>query len=138
MPKSSDFDESRLAEACKEVLSQKKPNIAKIAREFSVNRTTLADRVKKGRSHKNPPKSLKNVLQPHQEKALIDWITQMHSWNLPPTAGIIQAWANRALTRAGQPDRQVGKNWAYYFISRLLKHLSLAPVKQKTKELKRI
>jgi hypothetical protein len=138
MPKYSDFDESRLAEACKAVLSQKKPKIAKIAREFGVSRTTLSDRVKKARSPITPTKSLKNVLQPHQEKALINWIVQMHSWNLPPTAGVIQAWANRALARAGQPDRQVGKNWAYRFQARLPKHLNLAPVRQKTKELKRI
>jgi transposase-like protein len=91
MPKSSDFDESRLAEACTAVLSQKKSNIAKIAREFDVSRTTLSDRVKKARSRKKPTKSLKNALQPHQEKALINWITQMHSWNLPTTAAIIQA-----------------------------------------------
>lgn len=34
MPKSSDFNDSRIADACKAVLSQKKPNTAKIAREF--------------------------------------------------------------------------------------------------------
>jgi hypothetical protein len=138
MPKSSDFDESRMAEACKVALSQKKPNIAKIAREFGVPRITLGRRVKSARSPITSTKSLKNALQPYQEKALVNWIVKMHSWNLPPTAAVIQAWANRALTRAGQPDRQVGKNWAYYFISRLPKHLRLAPVKQKTKELKRI
>ena len=62
----------------------------------------------------------------------------MHSWNLPPTAGLIQAWANHAIARTGQPDRQVSKMWAYRFEARLPEHLNLAPVTQKTKESKRI
>jgi carboxylesterase type B len=62
----------------------------------------------------------------------------MRDWNLPPTAKVIEAWANRALARAGKPDHQVSRMWAYRFIERLLEHLSLALVKQKTKELKRI
>ena len=69
---------------------------------------------------------------------MVNWIVQMHSWNLLPTAGVIQEWANRALARAGQPDRQVGKNWVYRFEARLPKHLNLAPVRQKTKELRGI
>lgn len=133
MPKDLDFDESRMAEACKAVLSQKKPKIAKIARQFGVSRTTLNDRVKKAKSPITPTKSLKNLLEPHQEKALVNWIVQMHNWNLPPTASVVGAWANRALARAGQPDRQVGKNWPYAFMKRLPKDLGLGPVKQKTK-----
>jgi hypothetical protein len=34
MPKSPNFDESRIAKAFAAVRAQKKPNIAKIAREF--------------------------------------------------------------------------------------------------------
>jgi hypothetical protein len=62
----------------------------------------------------------------------------MKNWNLPPTAAIIEAWANQALARAGSPDKQVSKMWAYRFESRVPAHLGLAPVKQKTKELRRI
>ena len=112
MPKSAKFDESRLAEGCKAVLAQKKPKLAKIAREFGVSRTTLSDRVKKARSPTKPAKSLKNALEPYQEKALTDWIVQMCSWNLPPTAQLIEAWANQALARTGH-DNQVSKMWAY-------------------------
>jgi hypothetical protein len=138
MPKSTDFDESRIAEACKAVLSQKKPNITAIAREFNVNRKTLTRRVEMAKSPTTPTKSLKNILEPYQEKALVSWIVQMNSWNLPPPAAVVGAWANRALARSGQPDRQVSKNWPYTFMKRLPKDLSLGPVKQKTKELKRI
>jgi hypothetical protein len=138
MPKSTTFDESRIAEACQMVLSQRKPNITKIAREFGIDRKTLTRRVEMAKSPITPTKSLKNILKPHQEKALVSWIVQMHGWNLPPTAAVVGAWANRVLARSGQPDRQVGKNWAYSFIKRLPKDLGLGPVKQKTKELRRI
>lgn len=138
MPKSIDFDESRISEACQVVLSKKMPKIAKVAREFGVDRKTLTRRVGKAKSPITPTKSLRNALEPHQEKALISWIVQMHGWNLPPTPAVVGAWANRALARSGQPDRQVGKNWAYGFIKRLPKNQALGPVKQKTKELKRI
>jgi transposase-like protein len=74
MPKDLDFDESRIAEACKAVLSQKKPKIEKIARQFGVSRTTLNDRVKKAKSPITPTKSLKNLLEPHQETALVNWM----------------------------------------------------------------
>jgi DDE superfamily endonuclease/Tc5 transposase DNA-binding domain len=138
MPKSADFDEIRMAKAFTAVMSQKKPNIAKIAREFDVTYSTLAARVKKAKSPIAPKESNRSALQSYQERALIKWIAKMQSWNLPPTAGVIQAWANCALARSGQPSKQVGKMWAYRFIKRLPDHLNLAPVKQKTKESKRI
>ncbi|OKP10447.1 hypothetical protein PENSUB_4129 [Penicillium subrubescens] len=50
MPKSADFDESRMAKALAVVMCQKKPNIAKIAREFDVVYSTLAGRVRKAGS----------------------------------------------------------------------------------------
>ena len=101
MPKYSNFDESRLIEASKAALFQKKPNIAKIAREFGVTRTTLSDRVKNARSATRPTKCLKNILHPRQEKASVYQIAQMYSWNLPPTAAVIQAWKNHAFKWAG-------------------------------------
>jgi hypothetical protein len=59
-------------------------------------------------------------------------------WNLPPTASIIEAWANQAIARAGHPEKRVSKMWPYRFEARVPAHLGLAPVKQKTKELRRI
>jgi hypothetical protein len=138
MPKSPEFNESRLAEAFAIATTQKKPNIAKIAREFNVSCTTLRSRLKKAKLPATPTISKKNVLQPYQEKALINWIIQMRNWNLPPTASIIGAWANQALARAGYPDKRVSKMWPYRFEARVPAHLGLAPVRQKTKELKRI
>jgi hypothetical protein len=65
MPKYSDFNESR----------KKEPKIGKIAREFGVKRTTLSDGVETARSPITATKSLKNILQPYQEKALVNWTT---------------------------------------------------------------
>ena len=137
MTKSLDFDPSCLAEACGLGLSQKKPKIAIIAREFRVSRTNLRIRVKKAKPHITRTKPHRNTLQPHQEKTLTNSIVQMYGWNLPPTAGLIQAQENRALARTSQ-DRQVNKMWAYRFQARLPKHINLAPVRQKTKELRGI
>ena len=52
MPKSAGFSEERMAKAFATAISQKKPNISKIAREFDVSRETLASRIK---SAKSPP-----------------------------------------------------------------------------------
>ena len=79
MPKSLEFDADRLAEACKAALAQKKPNIAKIAREFNVSRTSLSSRVKKAKTPTTPTQSGRNALLPYQEKALVNWIVKMHS-----------------------------------------------------------
>ena len=71
MPKKDNFDEARLAEAIKIALAQKKPNIAKIALEFDVSRTTLSDRVKKAITPTTPTESRRNALTSYQERALV-------------------------------------------------------------------
>jgi transposase-like protein len=71
MPKSPEFNETRLLEAIATIRAQKKPNIAKIAREFNVSYTTLRSRLKKAETPATPTTSNKNLLQPYQEKALI-------------------------------------------------------------------
>lgn len=139
MLKSPEFNEPRLLEAITTAKAQKKPNIAKIAREFNVSYTTLRSRMQKAKPPTTTPTmSNKSFLQPYQEKALINWIVQMRNWNLLPTASIIAAWVNQALTRVGYPEKRVSKMWPYRFEARIPAHLGLAPVKQKTKELKRI
>ncbi|KAJ5224938.1 hypothetical protein N7468_006163 [Penicillium chermesinum] len=91
MPKSSNFSEDRMAKAVAFAIAEKKPNISKIAREFDVSRETLNSRIKKAKSSPTPKDSHRNNLRAFQEKALINWIVKMHSWNLPPTAAVIEA-----------------------------------------------
>src|ERR1700756_2461070 len=129
MPKTSKINESRMTEACEAARAKEKPNIAKIAREYGVPHTTLLDRVKKGTQARPTRKPVNKALEDYQEKALIRWATCMRDWNMPVTPNLLQAWANRALVRAGKPDQQVGRMWAYRFIKRLLPGLDLGPVK---------
>jgi hypothetical protein len=137
MTKSPEFNESRLNKAVAIARSQKKPNIARIARENNVSYTTLRDRVKKPKTPATPTTSKKNLLKPYQEKALINWVLQMRNWHLPPTPLIIQAWANQALAREGS-EKRASKMWPYRFEARVSVDLGLAPVRQKTKEYRRI
>jgi transposase-like protein len=89
MPKSTDFDESRMDKALAAAMREKKPNIAKIAREFDVVYSTLAGRVRKAKSPVIQKESNRYTLRLYQEKALVRWISKMQDWNLPPTLGII-------------------------------------------------
>ena len=68
MSKTSKINESRIIEACNAAQAEEKPNIAKIAREYGVPRTTLRDRVKKGTPTWKP---INKALEDYQEKALI-------------------------------------------------------------------
>ena len=128
MPKTSKINESRMIEACNAVQAEEKLNIAKIAREYSVPYITLFNRVKKGTQARPTRKPVNKALEDYQEKALIRWATCMRDWNMPVTPNLLQAWANRALVRAGK-DQQVGRMWAYRFIKRLPPGLDLGPVK---------
>ena len=62
---------------------------------------------------------------------------ELNDCHMPVTPALLEDMANLSLKRAGV-DRVVGKNWMYRFIKRLPESMKLAPVKQKTKELKRI
>jgi hypothetical protein len=137
MPKTTESARSRLAEACEAPKREEKPNITKIAREYGVSQRALYDPVKKGATARSSRKPVNEALDSAQEEALTRWIGQMNDWNMPPMPRLIQAWANRALSRAGKPS-QVSKMQAYRFIKRLPPDLQLCPVKQRTKESKRI
>ncbi|KMK62518.1 transposase [Aspergillus fumigatus Z5] len=56
---------------------------------------------------------------------------------MPVTPKLLEEFANQSLQRAGEA-RQVSRVWAYRFEKRLPEYLNLGPVKQKTKESKRI
>lgn len=137
MPKSSETAEDRMTNAVATARREKKPNISKIAREYGVPRRTLADRVKGGKQPRTARKPVNKALEGYQEEALIRWVTSMRDRYMPVPPLIIQAWADRALARAGKAER-VSKMWVYRFIKRLPKGLELRPVKQRTKESRRI
>ena len=61
----------------------------------------------------------------------------MRDLYLPVTPEMLTEWANRALVRAGS-NHEVSKMWAYRFEKRLLLHLMLGPMIQRTKDKKRL
>jgi hypothetical protein len=138
MPKVTKSAEDRMIEACEAARREKKPNISKIARQFGVSRQTLSNRVKNRHQPSTTRKPVNKALETYQEEALIRWLGRMRDCNMPAPPGLLEAWANRALARAGKPDQKVSKMWAYRFMQRLPKDLKLGPVKQRTKESKRI
>ena len=88
MPK---FDESRMAEACLATSREEKPNISRLAREFSVPRRTLYNRVKKGIGPNTAKRNAKHALEPYQEEVLIRWIQYINDCYIPITPRILEA-----------------------------------------------
>lgn len=137
MPKAPKIDESRLLKACEAAQHEKKPNLAKIAREYDISYEILRGRIRRGQQARSARIPKNKALDEYQEKALIQWIVRMRDLYLPVTPGMLTEWANRALVRAGS-DHEVSKMWAYRFEKRLPEHLTLGPVIQRTKDKKRL
>jgi transposase len=129
---------NRMIEACAAALREENPNISKITREHGVSRRTLQNRVKKGIQPRTARRPVNKALEEYQEEALICWVAKMRNWNMPEPPRSLEAWANRALARAGKPDQKVSKMWAYRFENCLLPSLDLGLVKQGSKKSKRI
>ncbi len=91
MPRTEKPFESRINEACQAYQAAKKPNIAKIAREYGLARETLRDRVKNGTRPRTARKPVNYTLERYQEEALIQWIIHMKDCNMPVTPGLIEA-----------------------------------------------
>lgn len=62
----------------------------------------------------------------------------MNNWSMVPTLELIGAWEYRLLARTGKLNQPVSKMQIYYFIKRAPPDLKLGPIKQRTKEPKRI
>ncbi|KAJ5674314.1 uncharacterized protein N7477_004248 [Penicillium maclennaniae] len=137
MPVFSKAPENRVIEACEAARAQEKPNLSKIAREFGVSYEVLRGRVRQGKQARTAQKPVNKVLQEDQEGALTQWLCNMRDRYLPVTPALLEQMANLALERAGL-SRQSGKMWVYRFIKRIPADLQLAPLKQRTKEHKRI
>ncbi|KAJ5521862.1 hypothetical protein N7527_005977 [Penicillium freii] len=137
MPKAPKIDESHVLEACEAAQREKKPNLAKIAREYDIPYEILRGRVRRGRQARNAYTPKNKALDEYQEKALVQWIIRMRDLYLPVTPEMLTEWANRALVRAGS-NHEVSKMWAYRFEKRLPPHLMLGPVTQRTKDKKRL
>ena len=137
MSNQSKIAEPRVIEACEAAYAQKKPNLSRIAREYGVSYGVLRGRVRQGKQARTVQKPVNKALQEYQEEALTRWILELNDCHMPVTPALLEDMPNLSLKRAGV-DRVGGKNWMYRFIKRLPESMKLAPVKQKTRELKRI
>ena len=91
MPKTTNFDESHMIEACEAARREKNPNWTRIAREYNVPRMTLRDRVKNGAKPRTAKQPVNKVLDSAQEEALTRWICQLNDWDMPLTPRLIEA-----------------------------------------------
>jgi hypothetical protein len=130
--------ETRITEAIKAYESGKELNMAKLAREWAIPKSTLHNRIKNKTQPRTSQKPTNYALSKFQEEALTRWIIQMNDLNMPVTPNLLKDWADQALRRTNPEALGVGKNWPYRFMKRLPKELNLRPVKQKVKEDKRI
>ena len=118
MPKSTETEVSRINEACEFARRQKKPNFAEIARKFGVPYKLLWSRVKKNQRPRTEREPVNKALNKYQEKGLIHWIKTLDDNFIPPSASLIEQWANESLSRSKIPERTVGKDWVYRFMKR--------------------
>jgi transposase-like protein len=71
MPKASKIDESSILEACEAAQREKKPNISKIAREYSISYDILRGRVRQGKQARSARIPINKTLNEYQKEALI-------------------------------------------------------------------
>jgi ABC-type methionine transport system ATPase subunit len=71
MPKAPKIDESRVLEACEAAQREKKPNLAKIAREYDVSYEILRGRIRRGQQARSARIPKNKALDEYQEKALV-------------------------------------------------------------------
>lgn len=138
MSDDADDIELRILDACNKAASQKKPNIAALAREFAVPVGRLRRRYQ-GRPSNLDKTPVNKMLDDAQEGAIIRWIRQLDSLYSPPTPKMIEDCANQILQRNVGSDelpRQVSKSWVYRFIDRLPADLNLT--KQRPIDKKRL
>lgn len=96
MPDSYETIESRILEACASIEGQKKPNIARLAREFDVPMQRLRNRLN-GRQSRSTRCQPNKGLSEAQERAVIQWIRHLDSFQLSPTASMVTNCANTIL-----------------------------------------
>ena len=140
--------EKRISDACASAVSQNRPNISELARQFDVPYQRLRGRIN-GRPTLNQRRHYPNALDNTQEEALVQWVRRIDSMGISPTSTIVVQSANEILARSASdtisaekpskmpsktlsktplktspktpsnPPRTVGKNWVYRFMERL-------------------
>jgi hypothetical protein len=104
---------SRIELALEAIKSSLKPNYAALAREFGVERTTLAKRHKGQTVTREEANSVhRQLLTTIQEEQLIKQINKLTIRHMPPTVQMVKNMAEEII------QREVNKNWTSRFVKR--------------------
>ncbi|CVL09140.1 related to transposase [Fusarium mangiferae] len=107
--------ESRIVLAMDEKRRNPKLSIRHLAKQFSIPRTTLPDRIA-GRPSKNDTHSSQSNLTIAEEDAIVQYISQLDSRDFSPRKADVEDMANLLLLK--RDARRVGKCWTDRFIAR--------------------
>jgi hypothetical protein len=97
---------------------QRKPNVSKLARDYSITESMLRRHLKNT--------SLRTLAEAHQdqqvltvteEKVLVDRLLFLDDFNVPADRDSLYTLAH-ALLQKRDPNRQLGRDWMYRFLSR--------------------
>lgn len=136
MPSPYKVTEARVTKACEAARGQRKPNITALAREYDVPYTRLRSRFK-GVSSRLARESTNKRLNSAQETAVIQWMRQVDSLYVSPTANMIAQCANQVVAASSDASpRRLDRNWVYRFRGQLPKDMAFT--KQKKVEKNRI
>jgi hypothetical protein len=109
----NDSIEIRTQQAVTAYRQSAKPNLAKLAREFSIPYGRLRCRIN-GRKPNSIIAAQNKALNPIQIRAMHSWIVSLHKAYTSPTPELIERAANSLLK-----DRVVSHSWVYRFINSL-------------------
>jgi hypothetical protein len=88
------------------------PNVSEAARRFSVDRSTLNKRFSGKTGSKVKANEMKQLLTGKQELVLVNHISRLCEWCLPPTPIMVTTWAWNLC------GEEPGKNWSQAFRAR--------------------
>jgi hypothetical protein len=88
------------------------PNVSEAARRFSIDRSTLSKRFSGKTGSKVKANEMKQLLTKKQELVLVNHISRLCEWCLPPTPAMVTTWAWNLC------GEEPGKNWSQAFRAR--------------------
>ena len=88
------------------------PNISEAARKFKVDRSTLSRQFSGKSGSKDKADKKQQLLTEKQELVLVNHITRLSEWCLPPTPAMVTLWASQIC------GKEPGKNWSTAFRAR--------------------
>lgn len=99
-----------IEEAIADLKLQKRPNIARTAEKYELNRSTLSRRYNGKTVSSEQSVEVKSLLNYQQQKALINEINRLSGLGTPPTVAMVRTFAQEL------SGKEPGKRWGYRFV----------------------